>query len=522
MALPTSGPITSDDLQSEFNQTVGSPFDIEDYYRGGGIVPSTSGVAGGVAEVQSVDFSGTASNTFTTASQDEIVHIDLDSAFDSGVTDPDAMITTRVNGVVAVGEIDFIAELGAGLARPDDGDEFILDGTTYRVTNVFGLTVLFTPALLTEIPDGTEFMFPRPTLSTTYSFQLDTAGTAFSSTPITGSFADNQTATQALTALGTAITGEWAGTTASTVSTIPLLGMDITIDFSGITFPITTGIAFAGDNYLELRTSLDATLAFVLPPNTTYNSAAELVVAFPAATSDVDGQDPTVGTYTTTADGDTLRITSTDSFTTLDFAQLDVDNDTFAGDLVTTDNHSGDTTVLSGHPEFNRISIDTNQTADIAQTLVLTRNSGTASLSRLQAIHGVTGEAASSYTLTDYAGMEIAALTATSGETLTSILGRLETEVDDNTETPIDFTAQVFIDRLVMTAQAVGSLNPGMVSTAQFTVTVDHNGGDGDIAVSGFTRSTRGRDTLSNINANVPTSGAVTFDNYHGATFGDN
>ena len=63
MVLPNSGPITSDDIQSEFNQTVGSPFDIEDYYRGGGIVPATSGVAGGVAEVQSVDSSGTASNT---------------------------------------------------------------------------------------------------------------------------------------------------------------------------------------------------------------------------------------------------------------------------------------------------------------------------------------------------------------------------------------------------------------------------------------------------------------------------
>ena len=99
----------------------------------------------------------------------------------------------------------------------------------------------------------------------------------------------------------------------------------------------------------------------------------------------------------------------------------------------------------------------------------------------------------------------------------------METAVDNNTETPIDFMSQVFAgNRLILTAQSVGSLNPGEVSTAQWTVTVNHADGDGDIAVSGFTRSTRGRDTLSNINTNIPTSGTISFDNFYGATTGDN
>ena len=84
MVLPISGPLRFSQIQSEFNQT--GDFILSDHYRGGGIVPSTSGVAGGVAEVQSVDFSGATSNTLT-AGQDELVSITLDNRFDSGFTE---------------------------------------------------------------------------------------------------------------------------------------------------------------------------------------------------------------------------------------------------------------------------------------------------------------------------------------------------------------------------------------------------------------------------------------------------
>ena len=451
MALPTSGPITSDDIQSEFNQTVGSPFDIEDYYRGGGIVPATSGVAGGVAEVQSVDFSGTASNVIT-VDQNEIVHIDIESNFDAGVTDPNAGTTFTLGADAAVGATALGGFADNGL--PGFGEEFVWDGTTYEVQglSLSPVGIRITPALVTAIPETTEFFFPRPTLSTAYSFRLDTGGTVFTSAAITGSFADNATATQALTALGTAITGNWPGTTASAVSTIPGVNLDITVDFSGVTFPLTTGTGSTALNALQMTTSSDDLISFRLPQSTTYNSAADLVMDFMDASSSFLNQSATNGTYTLTSVDDTITIVSTDSYLNRG-VQFIIGDSIFAtgtDGAVITDNNTGTEytstdglfgIVNSGEPVWNRISIDTNQTTNIAQTFALTRNSGTESQSRLQAVNGSTSSGtASTYTLTDYAGTELASLTATSGETLTSILGRLETVVDDNTETPIDFS----------------------------------------------------------------------------------
>ena len=83
MVLPASGQLTTAQILAEFNQT--GEFVTSSYYRGGGIVPATSGVTGGVAEVQTVGFSGTASNTLTPG-QDETVTISLDDRFNAGVT----------------------------------------------------------------------------------------------------------------------------------------------------------------------------------------------------------------------------------------------------------------------------------------------------------------------------------------------------------------------------------------------------------------------------------------------------
>ena len=39
MALPSSGVLTLNDIQTEFGGT--NPIDLSDYYRGGGLVPDT-------------------------------------------------------------------------------------------------------------------------------------------------------------------------------------------------------------------------------------------------------------------------------------------------------------------------------------------------------------------------------------------------------------------------------------------------------------------------------------------------
>ena len=181
------------------------------------------------------------------------------------------------------------------------------------------------------------------------------------------------------------------------------------------------------------------------------------------------------------------------------------------------------TEVTVGRDESLLMEIDTNQTADLEQLFTITANTGLDTDVVVTAIHGSPQSGvSSSYTARDYSNTELATFTVPSQQTLGSVLNRLEQVVDNSTESPIDFTASVVSNRLILDASSVGSLNPGERSTAQWQITVNHNGGDGNIAVTGIAQTRRGRDTLSNINANVPESGGITFDNFHGATLGDN
>ena len=57
----SQGPIDFDDIQEFFGETVGSSFSIDDYYRGGGIVPATGNTAGrnSIFEIQAGNYLGT-------------------------------------------------------------------------------------------------------------------------------------------------------------------------------------------------------------------------------------------------------------------------------------------------------------------------------------------------------------------------------------------------------------------------------------------------------------------------------
>ena len=339
---------------------------------------------------------------------------------------------------------------------------------------------------------------------------------------IQGTFTDNSNATTALTEFGDAVTAAYAGVTVSTPTVTTAIPSEITIDFSSAVVgpgPFSENWDLFGvDN--RITAAAGTTLADYID---VIETSLTNTVGFPQVTLTRNGDELTLSsTGNLVFVVNNARGRDTFNFAANEWTTPPVITQVLPVGGVGTTFTSGDNQVNIGEDSITSITIDTNTEADLSQLLVMSQNRATDVNPTLTSTDGVAGMGSSSYTLNDYAGTEIAVLTASSGESLTSILGRLEDVVDGNTETPIDFTAQVFIDRLVMTAQAVGSLNPGMPSTAQWTVTVDHGTGDGDIVVSGFTRSTRGRDTLSNINANVPTSGAVTFDNYHGATFGDN
>ena len=89
---------------------------------------------------------------------------------------------------------------------------------------------------------------------------------------------------------------------------------------------------------------------------------------------------------------------------------------------------------------FNSITLDTNQTADISQELIITANDGVATRPTLTAIHGTTpNNTQSTYTITDYDNMQVGVITSTSAETLNSVLTRISLAVNLNVETPIDF-----------------------------------------------------------------------------------
>ena len=94
MTLPTTGPISFDDLRTEF-EAPGSR-SIQDFYRGGAIVPSTRGASVntvvGEKPVQLTPYSGTRSNVVTSGVTERIT-IGFNDGFDAGFNQADTQIS---------------------------------------------------------------------------------------------------------------------------------------------------------------------------------------------------------------------------------------------------------------------------------------------------------------------------------------------------------------------------------------------------------------------------------------------
>ena len=136
----------------------------------------------------------------------------------------------------------------------------------------------------------------------------------------------------------------------------------------------------------------------------------------------------------------------------------------------------------------------------------------------------------STYTLYDYQSREVSNFThvptASAPNNLGYVLGQLEIAIDNNTETPIDFTSQVSNNNLIITATTAGSVD------GPWRVVVDHGeGGTGNIQFGSFSGNHSGFAEITTIgstgvilNANVPEIGdednpnPISLGNFYGAS----
>ena len=519
MVLPTTGPLTFTQIREEFGGS--APDTLSEYYRGGTNVPD---LTAGRSEVQTVSAAGV-TNTAVEA-MNEIVTIEFDDNFDGGVT---GNVSQPTDGSFWFNFVGVVVDA-------DDG-ESIAGDTYWSNTLISWAGTLVTSGGVsagdTEFVASDGFTYFRgdpavgsnfyalrregPSTSASYVFEIDTSQVVYPGF-ISGSFTDNSNATSALNQLSTAVLGEFAGVTTSAVSNAPVIGMDVTYDLSGLTYPASTG---SGLSYLRVgSTDLEGAsiLYLSLPVNTTFNSATELVAALSDSLSTgVNSQITPAGTYVVTTLTDSVRVTSTDSVLETGSKFVVLDSALVTG-LTVTDNHT-DTTytntsnAISGKPSGKMIMFDTNQTTNLSQSLVITQNNGFATDPIISAQHGTPGEGTlSSVSFRDDSAGVFAAFTS-ANETFTEILNRLETMIDPpNIESPVDFEASVEGSALILTAQS-----PGAVDLWSFTAT--HGDGDGSLAFSDVERVTRG--VPVGTNANIPTSGPINITAFYGGDNGE-
>ena len=130
-------------------------------------------------------------------------------------------------------------------------------------------------------------------------------------------------------------------------------------------------------------------------------------------------------------------------------------------------------------------------------------------------VSGNTNVQGSSYTVFDYEGREVHNFTHNPGSNVPNnigfVLDSIETAVDANVETPVNFNATRSGSNMIFTATTDATIS------GLWSIVVDHGtGGTGNIAFGTATRTTVGRSPNPNFNENIPTSGTITFDDFYG------
>ena len=291
--------------------------------------------------------------------------------------------------------------------------------------------------------------------ATAYDFTLDTVGTVFSG-DVTGNFSDNADASTALTELATATTTMFPTVTASAISSITAVPGAIEIDCSNVEWDGSGNVlVYLYGNWNENGEGVNE---FV------FLSGSELTTDQPTfATEFADEMETEINSRLDTANGFTLtrvgNVLTLSSTGRLSFylSELTTNPLTFSyeNDLSTPPTTNILTPVADaamdvggvGEPRVNvgvfpssQISLDTNQTADLEQSLTITANTGINTIPTLTSATGGPTGIHTTYSVFDYAGMEITTFTgsvsATSESDFTTVNNQIIAAINSNTETP--------------------------------------------------------------------------------------
>lgn len=167
------------------------------------------------------------------------------------------------------------------------------------------------------------------------------------------------------------------------------------------------------------------------------------------------------------------------------------------------DNITWDSEIDSDVQGRKYVDIDLGTDSDINASLTVTANSGSNTAPTLTATNGISIDSDgthTTYTVTDYDGRQVTTFTSSVNDSdsddIASVVSQIYNAANNNTETPIDFTADSDSDgRLILTADRDGAV------TGNWTITVNNHGQTNNAGNIVFTRSvvTEGGDGTATI-----------------------
>ena len=162
-------------------------------------------------------------------------------------------------------------------------------------------------------------------------------------------------------------------------------------------------------------------------------------------------------------------------------------------------------------------NINTGQTNNLNATFACTAGDALNVMCNINStfVSGNTNIPGSAYTVFDYAGREVHNFTHNPSDVAPNnigfVLDSIETAVDANVETPVNFNATRSGNNLIFNASSEA------VVSGLWSIIVDHGeDGTGNIAFGTATRTTVGRAPNTTFNNTIPTAGTISFENFYG------
>ena len=363
---------------------------------------------------------------------------------------------------------------------------------------------------ITDMTINTGYAYPA-----LYNLYIDTLGTIFSG-QVFNTFSANDNATLALEQIGTEVEAKF-----STIEAGSVFNSTISTSNDHSYTSYNTGTSFVSSNQWAMRTG-----ELYNSPQLSFSTWSDLVNNYLIEGANSGNPFYSLGglvqfVFTTHITGSTITFTSGVNTATYNLirsvAQRTTNDFGHIWQLGTLVSSSG-TPPTSGAIDITygivlsakAITLDCNTTTDISQTFTITARSGSNITEEISATDGVLGGTASTYTLTDYSGTEITSLTSSVTDSslsdLASVLTRLASAVNTNTETPVDFSSTIDSNTLLFNA------NSNAVVSGLFSVTVNHHGSDGTSAFAMTTEVTTGIDPVTNQVTYTISGGGLTTD----------